>query len=755
MSEEKKPFFGFIRTKIRNKILAVLLGGWLGTLLVAAIALITMSVAKKSLDELINHHGLVVALANEAQRELLFSLEQGQKYQLNNKRIGFQNARDEYLDKFQSHVNNVATILKDMHNVTRKYHGHMPEAHTLEKDHDTEPDNKPAPGHGHHKVILDRMNIASTQLRTYIDTFVKIVDLSEKHGYKDYGLVGLMRNYAHEIEYQVGNMGDPEVMKTVLSIRRHEKDYLLRTKRIYSNKLRKSVDTLKRQIEQSRLNRGTKQNIIYLANQYLEKFDSLIAVQREIANQGRINRATVNLMLPTMVSIVEVGTEEQKNAIAKVNRQNRLVFIIVVATTAITLLVGFIAAFFFSRHITRQTDNINDLFGEIGIGNFNARAEVMTSDELGEMAESLNAMLDNTLTLIQSRDERDAIQESIMKLLMEISDLADGDLTARAEVTEEITGAIADSFNSMAEQLSRVVQDVKDASAQVGSSSDDVNQVTRRLSEASEEQAGKIGEAIAAIEEMARSIRQVSENASQSADVSSLALASARDGSDSVRKTNEAMAAIKENMRGTARTIKRLGESSQEIGNIVSLINDIADRTSILALNASIQAASAGEAGRGFAVVAEEVQRLAERSTESTKQIETLISGIQGEISEAGTSMEKSIQYVVDGTELADQAHDKLEEIETVSNQLAGIIQGISERARQQSTESEMITSMMQEVGVLTEQTTSATRETAASMEKITTTSKRLEESIAVFKVETTAEEQQEDETPAESLTQK
>ena len=699
--------FGFIATKIRNKILAILFGLGFGTLLVAGVALVSMQIAQQTLDEVVDKKGKVVTLANEAQQELLLAREQDQKYLLNYKRLGLQNARDEYLGRVENHVTKVASILNEV----RK----------------TDPENK---------IVLDQLAIANKNLKIYSSSFAQVVDLSEKKGHKNLGLIGSARDTVHEVEYQVGNMSAPEIMVTVLNIRRHEKDYLLRNERSYIALLDQAVATLKKQVEESKLSKGIRQNIKYLADTYLEKFNAIVAIEREIADNGRIYRAAVNSMVPTMTTIVEAETAGQVAAVNRMKQQNRIAFLTVIIASAITLLVGVFAAFAFSRHITRQTDNIMEMFGDIGIGDFSARAEVVTSDELGEMAESLNAMLDNTLTLIQSREERDAIQESIMKLLTEISDLADGDLTVRAEVTEEVTGAIADSFNSMAEQLSRVVQDVKEASFEVGSSSNDVDQVTRKLSAASEEQAERIQEAIAAIDAMARSIRQVSENAGQSAEVSGKALASAKDGSDSVKKTNEAMAAIKENMRGTARTIKRLGESSQEIGNIVQLINDIADRTSILALNASIQAASAGEAGRGFAVVAEEVQRLAERSAESTKQIETLISGIQGEISEAGTSMEKSIQYVVDGTELADQAYGKLEEIESVSNQLAQIIQGISERARQQSADSENITATMQEVGILTGQTTRATRETAASMEKITTTSRKLEESISVFKVE-------------------
>jgi twitching motility protein PilJ len=186
----------------------------------------------------------------------------------------------------------------------------------------------------------------------------------------------------------------------------------------------------------------------------------------------------------------------------------------------------------------------------------------------------------------------------------------------------------------------------------------------------------------------------------------------------------------------TARSIKRLGESSQEIGNIVQLINDIADRTSILSLNASIQAAMAGDAGRGFAVVAEEVQRLAERSTNATKQIDTLIKNIQGEINEAGTSMEESIQRVVEGSNLADGAHQKLQEIESVSNQLAELIQSISMAAIQQAKSSESITKTMQQVGAVSTKNLAASRKTSRAIQQLDKTSRTLAASVETFKLE-------------------
>jgi twitching motility protein PilJ len=697
----------FITEKIRNKVLVILLGSALGTLIVAVVALLSINIAQRTIDEVVDRKGAIVTLANNAEIELLLARELDQRYLLNYRALGFENARGEYVTKVEQHVQRVGEIFDEIQ----------------QKD----------PGS---EVILQNIDDARKNLRDYLSSFLAVVNLSEKRGYKDLGLIGEFSGDIGDIEETLSGADQPNLLVAVQRIRGYEKDYLLLGERQYIRRVADEVANLQEQLERSLLVGEVKQRISILADEYLSKFEEVVGVDREIADGTRVYRSAINNMIPTLTTVVEAVQADQAVAITAMKQQSRIALIIVVVASIVTILLGIAAAFFFSRRLTKQIDNIMDMFGNIGIGDFSARAEILTHDELGEMAESLNAMLDNTLTLIQSREERDAIQDSIMRLLTEISDLADGDLTARAEVTEEVTGAIADSFNNMAEQLSRVVKDVKEASMLVGSSSSDVDQVTRKLSQASEEQAAKIRDAITTIERIAESIREVADSATESARVSSTARSSAREGSDAVRKTNQAMSSIKENMRGTARTIKRLGESSQEIGNIIQIINDIADRTSILALNASIQAAMAGEAGRGFAVVAEEVQRLAERSATSTKQIETLISTIQGEISEAGISMERSIQHVVDGTELADEAYGKLEEIETVSNQLAELVESISRSARRQSAESENITKLMHEVGLLTGETTAATRETTASMEKITSTSRRLEESIAVFKIE-------------------
>jgi twitching motility protein PilJ len=351
------------------------------------------------------------------------------------------------------------------------------------------------------------------------------------------------------------------------------------------------------------------------------------------------------------------------------------------------------------------------------------------------MTISLNAMLDNILGLIQTREERDTMQASVVKLLDEVSGVAEGDLTAEAEVTADVTGAIADSFNYMIDQLREIVSGVQDATLQVSSSANEIQTTAEHLAQGSEAQAMQIADTSSAVEEMAVSIQQVSENAALSATVGEEALANAQRGAKAVQDTVEEMNRIREQVQETAKRIKRLGESSQEIGEIVQLIRSIARRTSILAINASLEAAMAGEAGRGFAVVAEDVKRLAERSTDATRQITDLIKTIQSETSEAVTAMESTTQEVVVGSELADQAGQALAEIEGVSNRLAELIQSISLASKQQARGSETLAQSMDEIAEVTQQTAAGTKQAAVSISTLAILADELRASVSAFKL--------------------
>ncbi len=392
-------------------------------------------------------------------------------------------------------------------------------------------------------------------------------------------------------------------------------------------------------------------------------------------------------------------------------------------------------AWWITRSITGQVNSITSLFSSIGMGDFNARAQIYSKDELGNMAESLNAMLDNTLSLIQSQEERARIEESIQKLTAEMQEAAHGDLTARAEVSAEMTGAIADSFNKMIDELRGVIAQVQDTTKSVSSAATEVQATTEHLADGSESQAVQIVEASAAVDEMALSIQQVSGNAATAATVADQALVTSKRGAESVNKTIDGMNAIRQQVQQTSKRIKRLGESSQEIGEIVQLIGDIADRTSILALNASIQAAMAGDAGKGFAVVAEEVERLSERSAEATKKIAGLIKAIQSETNEAMAAMEETTREVVGGSTLANEAGKNLGEIENISGQLAELMQQISMAAKQQSRGSDSVAKSMGTISEVTQQTAAGAKQAAVSIRKLATLADDLRSSMDRFRV--------------------
>jgi twitching motility protein PilJ len=326
-------------------------------------------------------------------------------------------------------------------------------------------------------------------------------------------------------------------------------------------------------------------------------------------------------------------------------------------------------------------------------------------------------------------------QTAILRLLDELSDLADGDLTVAATVTEDVTGSIADAINFAIDQMRNLVSAINATAVQVASAAQETRATAIHLAEASDHQAQEIAGASAAINEMAVSIDQVSTNAAESAAVAERSVAIANKGNEIVQNTIAGMDTIREQIQDTSKRIKRLGESSQEIGDIVSLINDIADQTNILALNAAIQAAMAGDAGRGFAVVADEVQRLAERSSAATKQIEALVKTIQHDTNAAVISMEQTTSEVVKGARLAQNAGVALEEIENVSKSLAALIQNISNAARQQASSAGHISNTMNVIQEITSQTSTGTNATASSIETLADLATKMRESVAGFKL--------------------
>lgn len=338
-------------------------------------------------------------------------------------------------------------------------------------------------------------------------------------------------------------------------------------------------------------------------------------------------------------------------------------------------------------------------------------------------------------SLAETAFQNEQNQAAILTLLDELADLGEGDLTIQATVTESFTAAIADSINFSIEMMRVLVAKINETTEVVSAAAQGTQLTVSKLADASERQFNEITDVSGAVDEMAISIDQVSSNAAESTAVAERSVEIANKGAEVVQNNINGMDQIRDQIQETSKRIKRLGESSQEIGDIVSLINDIADQTNILSLNAAIQASMAGDAGRGFAVVADEVQRLAERSGAAAKQITALVQTIQSDTNEAVISMEQTTTQVVEGTRLAQDAGVALGEIENVSKSLAEIIENISDAARQQATSAGTISKSMKSIQEITSQTTEGTKSTATAVGNLAEMTNELRSSVSAFKI--------------------
>lgn len=423
-------------------------------------------------------------------------------------------------------------------------------------------------------------------------------------------------------------------------------------------------------------------------------------------------------------------------------------FGLVILGCAITaLLLVFTINYFVQRRIKDKLLGLNDVCRDFANGDRSARAFVQGDDEFSTLSSTLNDVFSGQSGSVGPQmnatggGDAAALQAQIEKLLQEVSAVGDGDLRVQAEVTPDTLGVLADSFNYMIEELAKVVGRVQSTAVQVTNATRRILDRSADLAQASETQVAQISQTSQAVEALAVFIQNVARNAMTSVEVAQEALHSATSGQQSVRQTIDGMMLIRTNVQETSKKIKRLGERSNEIGEIVRIIEDIADQTNLLALNAAIQSAMAGEHGRGFAVVADEIRLLAERSTESTKQIATLVKSIQGDTYDAVVAMEASTQEVVKGSQLADEAGSALNSIYSAVERQAKMIESIALSAQEQTPVSEAVAVTMVQISEVIRQTDAGTQEAAVSVSYLAELSEQLRASVSTFRLPDRANE--------------
>src|SRR5258708_3782433 len=422
-------------------------------------------------------------------------------------------------------------------------------------------------------------------------------------------------------------------------------------------------------------------------------------------------------------------------------------FVYAVGVCALVVLLGVLRVnYFVRRKIQDRLLGLVDVCRNFAGGDRAVRATVTGDDEFAMLSMSLNTLLDGqgfagAGAISGSGSDAAALQAQIEKLLQEVSAVGDGDLRVQAEVTPDTLGVLADSFNYMIEELAKVVGRVQATAVQVTNATRRILDRSDELAQASATQVQQIQRTTEAVEALAIFIQNVARNAQLSAEAAQEALRNANAGQQAVRQSIDGMMVIRENVQETSKKIKRLGERSNEIGEIVRIIEDIADQTNLLALNAAIQSAMAGEHGRGFAVVADEIRLLAERSTESTKRIATLVKSIQGDTFEAVVAMEDSTQEVVKGSQLADEAGRALNSIYTAVERQAQMIESIARAANEQAQVSENVSVAMGQISEITSQTNAGTQEAAMSVSYLAELADQLRASVSTFRLPERANE--------------
>jgi len=572
----------------------------------------------------------------------------------------------------------------------------------------------------------------------YRNKFINIAESMLEIGLDEtQGLQGVARKSINNVETIVNKVGNERLLISILKMQRHEKNYFSRNDKKYIDQANYEIKNFKKLADNVKFKRSTKVDLLNSLNRYQQSLSSIHKETSNLLFSTKLINTSIKRIEPLFSQLIDISNIIVDKTRAEANAKNSTTTTFFVATLISTLLLFSLTLYLISRSIIKAMKKLQDTVVKVNEGDMTARSQLNRADELGQLGIAFDKLLDERLhTLAESEKQTELLNESVINLIRSVSTLAQNkDLAVKIPVSEDITGAIGDSLNLLSREISNTLQAVKDTSSQVASvshivkdQSDHVIEVANLERQEVEETATLLTDAVASMNLIASSAQEANIKASTTIDNTQMAL-------ETVMLSVEGINAIRGTIGETEKRIKRLGERSQEITGIVNLINSIAERTHILALNASMHAASAGEAGRGFAVVADEVQRLAENAREATSEISTLVNNIRVETTDTVTTMNTAISQVAEGTRLAEQASMNMKQTQEATSDLVNSVKDIADRSLTQATASNKVLEMARQIQSSTVQTGKELQEQTKNTDRLVQYSADLVSSVGIFKL--------------------
>jgi len=581
------------------------------------------------------------------------------------------------------------------------------------------------------------INKSKILIQEYQDKFHEVIDHAKEIGLNEKsGFLGELIAEAHDVENLLLKEQEPALTASLLSMRRFEKDYITREDPVYISRMSDEQKKFNRLLAASNISVSLKNEISESMNIYQKGFSLLTKSSQEYRESIINYREIIKKLEPELALLEKITVETAARHHDEVVADRAFAEAVFVIALFVTSIIVTTLLIFVVRTIRQAFQRFQEIIGEVAGGSSDVRLGLKTKDELGELAQSFDNILDERQAYTElAEKENEKLNDSIIRLLEGVSDLSNRDLTSKVNVAEDVTGPVADAMNMMASETARVLKNIRSVAEEVENVASEVNMQGTHVSGVATKEREIVQITLEKLEEATATMSEISKLAQTCNEIATNASISTSEALKSVTNTTEGMNDIRETISETEKRIKRLGERSQEITGVVEIINNIAERTHVLALNASMQAAAAGDAGRGFAVVADEVQRLAESSRQSTAEIQALVSNIQTETAETMATMNKTISQVVDGTELAKRSGEQMVATQKTTHRLATAVEKIASRSLKQAEVSQLVHKQATEIVESTNETSKALKDQSEHTNNLVDFSKRLVESVQVFKL--------------------